>query len=175
MRRAWMTRWIAAALVSLAIASWPACSAPPREIPSAGVPSLDFGLKDMNGQDVRLADFAGRPILMNFWATWCAPCKAEVPWLVEFAEKYKDRGLAVIGISVDDAPEDIRKFAADYKVNYPLLVGLGHDELKEAYDASVVIPVSWLIKADGSLLAKAQGIHSKEWFEKNMTLMFEVE
>jgi cytochrome c biogenesis protein CcmG/thiol:disulfide interchange protein DsbE len=169
----WNNRWLRAGLAAMALAAWPACALDElEEVPSAGTPSLDFVLKDMNGADVRLADFKGRPVLINFWATWCAPCKAEVPWLVEFAEKYRDERLAVIGISVDDAPEDIRAFAAEYKVTYPMLVGLGQDELREAFDASVIIPVSWLIKADGTVFAKAVGIHSKEWFDGKLQAMF---
>ena len=169
----WKNRWLRAVAVAIVVGAWPACSnSPAREIPSAGVPSLDFVLKDMNGKDVRLADFKGRPVLVNFWATWCPPCKAEIPWFVEFTEKYKDQNLTVLGISVDDPPEEIRKFAAENKINYQLLVGDGQNDLKAAYDAEVVIPVSWLIKKDGTLVAKAQGIHAKEWFEANIKLLF---
>jgi cytochrome c biogenesis protein CcmG/thiol:disulfide interchange protein DsbE len=172
--RLWKNRWLRAGVAAAALGAWPACMAThgDDDVPSAGTPSLDFVLKDMDGNDVRLADFKGRPLLVNFWATWCPPCRAEVPWLIEFADKYRDEGLAVLGISVDDAPEDIRAFAAEYDVNYPMLVGLGHDELREAYDASAVIPVSWLIKADGTVFAKAQGIHAKEWFESKIRAMF---
>ena len=173
MVRLWKNRWLRAGLAATALAAWPACALDEsEEIPSAGTPSLDFVLKDMNGADVRLADFKGRPVLINFWATWCAPCKAEVPWLVEFAEKYRGERLAVLGISVDDEPEAIRAFAAEYHVTYPMLVGLGQDELREAFDASMIIPVSWLIKADGTVFAKAVGIHSKEWFDSKLQAMF---
>jgi hypothetical protein len=78
----------------------------------------------------------------------------------------------VVGISVDDTPEDIRAFAEEYKVNYPMLVGLGHDDLRQAYDAEAIIPVSWLIKSDGTVFAKAAGIHSKEWFEDKIKALF---
>jgi len=160
--------------VAVLLCAWPACVQHEEEdeIPSAGNPSLSFVLKDMNGNDVNLADFKGRPVLINFWATWCPPCKAEIPWFIEFADKYRDKNLAVIGISVDDSPEDVRAFAAEYKVNYPMLVGLGHDELRQAYDASAIIPVSWLIKPDGTVFAKAAGIHSKDWFEDKIKALF---
>ena len=167
-------RWLRAAAVAALLAAWPACAQHEEEddIPSAGSPRLDFALKDMDGKDVNLADFRGRPVLINFWATWCPPCKAEIPWFIEFADKYRDKRLAVIGISVDDAPEDVRAFAAEYKVNYPMLVGLGHDELRQAYDADAIIPVSWLFKADGTVFAKAAGIHSKDWFEDKIKALF---
>src|SRR5262245_11444304 len=121
MPRWWKSRWLRASLVALALGAWPACAAedesdrPGGDRKSAATaaesPSLDFVLKDMDGKDVRLADFKGRPILINVWATWCAPCKLEIPWFVEFAEKYKDKNLAIIGISFDDSPEQISKFA----------------------------------------------------------------
>ena len=140
--------------------------------PGVEVANLSFVLKDANGADVRLADFRGKPLLVNFWATWCNPCKAEVPWFTEFADKYKSRGFTVVGISVDDPADDIKKFAADLKVSYPLLMALDRDEVLKAYDAGDVIPVSWLIKPDGSVHAKGKGIHEKAWFEEQIQALF---
>ena len=166
--RFWKSRWLPAALVAVALA-----------VMVGGVPScsrgaeinLRYTLKDMNGQDVDLASFKGRPILLNFWATWCGPCKAEIPWFVDFAERYKGGKLAVVGVSIDDPPEDIRAFAAKYKVNYPMLVGAPNRDMQVALEANLLIPVSWLIRADGTVQAKAQGMHPKEWFETNLTAM----
>jgi thiol-disulfide isomerase/thioredoxin len=169
------SRWVRAAAVAVMLCAWPACVQQETDddpVPSAGTPSLDFVLDDMNGTPVNLAEFRGRPILINFWATWCPPCKAEIPWFVEFAEKYRDQKLAVIGISVDDTAEDVRAFSEEYKINYPMLLGLGHDDVRQAYDASAIIPVSWLIKPDGTVFAKAAGIHSKEWFEDKIKALF---
>jgi cytochrome c biogenesis protein CcmG/thiol:disulfide interchange protein DsbE len=126
---------------------------------------LDFTLKDMNGQDVRLSDFKGRPLLVNFWATWCGPCKHEIPAFVELVEKYKAQKFTVLGISTDDKPEDLRPFAADYKMNYPVLVGLGRDDVLVAYEAVFAIPVSWFVRADGTVYLKHPGPATKEWFE----------
>ena len=134
---------------------------------------LDFTLKDMNGKDVKLADFKGKPILLNFWATWCPPCKAEIPWFIEFAEKYKDQGLAVIGVSVDDSADDIKAFAEEYKMNYPMLVGLGHDKLMEEYEATFAVPVSWFIRADGTVSTqRARHPPEKTWFEAQIKALF---
>lgn len=158
-------------LVAVAIAAWPACSRN-AESPETHGANLDFVLKDVEGKDVRLADFKGKPLLVNLWATWCGPCKAEIPWFVEFAEKYKSQGFTVVGISVDDPPEDIKQFVAQYKVNYPMLVGRERDDVAKAFDAAMVIPVSWLIKADGSVHSKVTGIHGKEWFEQQIQELF---
>lgn len=172
MHRPLISRWARVAIAVAFVGLGAACrNAPPREAPSAGSPSLDFVLKDLDGKDVRLSDFKGKPILINFWATWCPPCKAEIPWFVEFADKYKSQQLVVLGISVDDPVADIRAYATEHKINYAMLVGDGQNDLKASYDADTVIPVSWMIKADGTLLAKAQGIHSKEWFENNIQLL----
>ena len=84
MGRVWRSQWVWAVAVATLVAAWPACNRNTTR-PDAEIAKLDFVLKDVNGKDVRLADFKGRPMLINFWATWCGPCKAEVPWFTEFA------------------------------------------------------------------------------------------
>jgi cytochrome c biogenesis protein CcmG/thiol:disulfide interchange protein DsbE len=162
----WTARWVPLLAVVVILAAWPMYLMRSESGPPA--PGLSYVLQDMNGKAVNLEDFRGRPILLNFWATWCPPCKTEVPWFVEFADKYFDQDLAILGVSIDDEPEDIRKFAAEYKVNYPMLVGLNQKAFIEAYEASVVVPVSWLIRPNGEVLLKVQGIHPKEWFESQI-------
>lgn len=174
-RRVVTNRWLRAAAVAVLVAAWPAC-AQQDEVPetpagAAVMAPLQFTLKDMNGGDVRLADFKGRPLIVNFWATWCAPCKQEIPALVELVDKYKNEKLTVLGISIDDSPEDLREFAAAYKINYPVLVGLGHNDIQEAYDAVFAIPVTWFIRADGSVHLKHPGPATREWFEQQVQAM----
>lgn len=155
--------WFGAALVAIAIAMWPGWGA--RAVPgAANAANLDFVLKDMNGKAVRLADYRGRPVVLNFWATWCGPCRLEIPALVELADQYKDQHLAVLGVSVDDAPADLQRFAEEYHMNYPVLVGKGQDALQETYDAVVAIPVTWFIRADGTIQSQHKGPATKEWF-----------
>ena len=137
----------------------------PKTDPKVHLANLDFVVKDMDGANVRLADFKGRPMVINFWATWCGPCKEEIPALVELAEQYKAKHLAILGISTDDKPDELKKFAAEYKMNYPVLVGLGHDDLLEAYDADVAVPVSWVVDACGAVAVKHMGIWTKAEFE----------
>jgi peroxiredoxin len=164
---------VPAVLVAAAVAAWPACNR--NVVPDADHANLNFVLKDTDGKDVRLADFAGKPLVVNFWATWCGPCKAEIPWFVEFADKYKAQGLTIVGVSVDDPPEDIKAYATEYKINYPLLVGRDRDDIARAYDAQQVIPVSWLIRSDGRVQAKVTGIHGRDWFDQQLQAMFSVD
>jgi peroxiredoxin len=167
----WRRRWLPVLLTAVALGSWPACNSHVAR-PADPAVNLDFTLKDMHGADVRLADFRGKPMLINFWATWCGPCKAETPWFVELAAKYRDRGFTVIGISVDDVPEDIKAFAAEYQVAYPMLVGKDHPELAKAFGAEDVLPVTWLVRADGKVQAKVTGIHGKDWFDTQIQQLF---
>ncbi len=133
---------------------------------------LNFTLKDMNGHDVRLADFKGKPLLVNFWATWCFPCQMETPELVELANQYKGRGLTVIGISTDDVPADVQKFAAEYKVSYPLLIGLDRDDVTMAFGLGDAIPMSVLIRPDGTVSAETEGMNTKAWFDNHIQALF---
>src|SRR5690348_18474857 len=103
--RSWRLRAAAALMVAVAAAGLASCH---RQTSPVEVANLNFTLKDMNGHDVRLSDLKGKAILVNFWSTTCGPCQLETPELVDLAAKYKDRGLAVVGISIDDTPADIR-------------------------------------------------------------------
>ncbi|HEX5070127.1 MAG TPA: TlpA disulfide reductase family protein [Vicinamibacterales bacterium] len=134
--------------------------------------NLAFTLEDMNGAKIDLASYAGKPLIINLWATWCGPCRLEMPQLVELAAKFKDRGLQVIGISVDDNPADIREFAAEYKVTYPMLVGLGQDALLHALGYEDSVPISVLIRADGSIASVLQGITTTDDWEKRINGLF---
>lgn len=140
--------------------------------PDATIARMNFTLKDMDGRDVQLASFQGRPVLVNFWATWCGPCKEEIPALIALADKYKGKNLAILGISVDDKPDELKKFAAENKMNYPVLVGLGHDDLLEAYGADVAVPISWFVRPCGIVVDKHAGLGSKEYFEQQVQALF---
>jgi cytochrome c biogenesis protein CcmG/thiol:disulfide interchange protein DsbE len=144
-------------------------------VAAAEVARLDFVVKDMNGQEVRLADYKGRPLVLNFWATYCGPCKHEIPIFVDLVEKYRDQKLAILGISVDDAPADLKPFAAEFKMNYPVLVGLGHDDLLETYDAVFMIPITWFVKPDGTIHLKHPGSATREWFETQVRALLPAE
>ena len=115
-------------------------------------------MKDMNGKDVKLSDYKGKVILLDFWATWCGPCKFEIPGFVQLQEKYGKHGLQVIGVSVDDTVKQLQPYVAEYKMNYPVLQGLGHDDVQEAYGPMWGIPISVVISRDGMICAKHTGL-----------------
>jgi thiol-disulfide isomerase/thioredoxin len=129
--------------------------------------NLDFAIKDLEGKDVRLSAYKGKVILLNFWATWCGPCKAEIPGFVELQDKYK-KDLVVVGYSVDDTAEKARPFMTEYKMNYPVLLGLGREDVQDAYGPIWGIPASFLISKDGKLCKRHMGIAPKETFEKEI-------
>ena len=129
---------------------------------------LDFTLRDIDGNQVNLTDLKGNVILLNFWATWCGPCKIEIPWFVEFQRRYKDDGLVVLGFSVDDTPEQIRPFAAEFQVNYPMLVGLGREDFQEAYGPVWGLPVTFFIDREGTLCRTHMGIATQDAFQRDI-------
>jgi thiol-disulfide isomerase/thioredoxin len=131
---------------------------------------LNFTLKDMNGVDVKLASFKGKPIIVNFWATWCGPCRAEIPSLVELQKQYGEEGkdVVILGISVDDPIEKLKPYAAQMKMNYPVLVGNGRDDVQDAFGPLWGIPVTVFIDREGRIAKKHSGIASKEQFEQEI-------
>jgi thiol-disulfide isomerase/thioredoxin len=130
---------------------------------------FDFTLQDMNGDDVSFSELKGKVVLLNFWATWCGPCKIEMPWFVEFADHYEDQGLVVLGVSIDDTPDKIQEFAAEYDVDYPMLVGLERDDFMESYGPIWGVPMTFFIDRDGALCRTHAGIAAREEFEKDIT------
>lgn len=132
--------------------------------------NFDFTFKNLDGQDVALSSYKGKVVLLNFWATWCGPCKAEIPAFVELQQQYGDK-LAIVGFSVDDTAEQARAFATQYKINYPILLGEGREELQEAYGPIWGIPASFLISKDGVVCRKHLGIAPKAVFDKEIAAL----
>ena len=130
-------------------------------------PASDFTLPSLDGKPVKLSAFKGKVVLLNFWATWCGPCKAEIPGFVELQTKYQN-DLVVLGLSVDDPADKAKAFADQYKVNYPIVLGLGHDEIQDAYGPIYGIPASFLISRDGKLCKRHLGLAPKAQFEREI-------
>lgn len=132
--------------------------------------NLNFVLKDSAGKDFNLASQKGKVILLDFWATWCPPCKVEIPWFVEFQRLYGPKGFIVIGVSVDDPAAKLKPFGDEYKVNYPLLVGDGRADIKgpRGYNAAWGLPKTFVIARDGSICKTHIGLSRKEYFEQQI-------
>ena len=128
----------------------------------------EFALKDSDGKVVHLSDYRGKVVLLDFWATWCGPCKIEIPWFVEFQNKYGKDGLQVVGVSTDDTAAKLKPYVAQMKMNYLVLQGLDRDDIQDAYGPLFGIPVTILISRDGKICAKHVGLSSKDAFEKEI-------
>ena len=117
----------------------------------------DFKLQDANGQAVRLSDYRGKVVLLDFWATWCGPCKIEIPWFMDFEKEFKDRGFAVLGVSMDeDGWKVVKPYVASMKMNYRVL--LGNDEVSGKYGGLDSLPTTLLIDRQGRIASKHIGI-----------------
>jgi thiol-disulfide isomerase/thioredoxin len=125
---------------------------------------LNYTIKDMNGDDVKLSSFKGRVIVLNFWATWCGPCKVEIPSLIELQKQYAG-DVVILGMSVDDPVEKLKPFAEKYRINYPVLVGLGREDVQDAFGPLVGIPVTVFIGRDGKICRTHSGIAAKGQIE----------
>jgi len=128
--------------------------------------NLSLTLKDMNGASVHLADYKGKVILLNVWATWCGPCQTEIPELVASYEAYKEKGVVILGVSLDDTAEMLRAYAPKKHITYPML--LMQDDLDQAYGPFFGVPVTIFIGRDGIISKKHLGPVSKEQVDQEI-------
>ena len=133
----------------------------------------DFTLTDANNRQVSLSDFKGKVVVLNFWATWCGPCKVEIPWFEEFQKEYGARGFTVLGVSMDDAGwKAINPFAAAAKINYPIV--LGNEKVNMLYGGIDALPTTMIIGRDGSVAYVHAGLIDKAEYQKEIVRLLGV-
>jgi len=121
----------------------------------------DFALKDADGRTVRLSDYRGKVVLLDFWATWCGPCRMEIPWFIEMQRENRDRGFEVLGVSMDDHGwEDVKPFLQEMKVNYRIVIG--NDQTAEIYGGVESLPTTFLIDREGRIAVVHVGLTSRK-------------
>ena len=130
--------------------------------------NLNLTVKDTHGGPVKLADYKGKVILLNFWATWCGPCKLEIPDLIDAYNQYRDRGFVVLGVLTEDepSPKELSAFTRQYKMNYPLV--MMQEDLETAYGPIFGLPTTFVIARDGSICHKHMGPITKEVMEQEI-------
>jgi thiol-disulfide isomerase/thioredoxin len=156
-----------------------AAGTPEYVSPLAGKPAPPFALEDLSGKTVSLASYKGKAVLVNFWATWCAPCKIETPWLVELRDQYASRGFEILGISTegDGVGKDdmkawekdkaaIQKSAQQMHIEYPVLIN--GDSISEQYGGLDQLPMSFFVDRTGKVVAVEMGLTSKSNLEANI-------
>jgi cytochrome c biogenesis protein CcmG/thiol:disulfide interchange protein DsbE len=134
----------------------------------------NFTLKDLQDKDVSLEQFRGKLVLVNFWATWCGPCELEMPWFIEFQQKYGDRGFTMVGLAMDEEGKPVvapwlekKRFdvnGAQLPVNYPILIG--NDAVADQFGGLIGLPTSLLISRDGKIIKRFIGLVSHEQYVK---------
>jgi peroxiredoxin len=163
----------AALALLLASCSRPS-SSPTRELKSQGQrkPAPNFSLKDADGNAVNLADYRGKVVLINFWATWCGPCEAEIPWFIEFEKKYKDQGFAVLGVSMDDDGwKSVRPYIASHKINYRIMIG--SEVVSQQFGEIEALPTSFVLDREGRIASNHVGLVDKVDYQNEIVKLLQ--
>lgn len=127
----------------------------------------DFALASLQGQTLKLSDYRGKAVLLNFWATWCEPCKIEMPWFVDLQKKYGPEGLQVLGVAMDEtSPKDIAEFAQKMGVNYPIVIG--KEAVGDQYGGIPYLPSTFYVSRDGKIVDRVFGLVSRSEIESNI-------
>ena len=154
-------------LIVLALLSLAACKRKPALDVSSGKQAAPaFSLTDTNGKPLNLADLKGKVVLLDFWATWCAPCKVEIPHFVEMQKKYGPQGLQIVGLSIDDDAKPVREFTQKMGMNYP--VAMADEKLTTQYGGILGLPVAFMIDKNGNIVSKFVGETKPEVFEQEI-------
>lgn len=160
------------AVVALVIVTRQNQSGSPPPAASVALTAPDFTLKQLDGTPFRLSDYEGKVILLDFWATWCAPCRDEIPHFVEWQAKYGNQGLQVIGVSMDDDVRPVEKFSRELRINYPVVIGT--QELASWYGGILGLPANIVIGRDGKIVSKHLGMEDLLHLERELTAQLEL-
>ncbi len=137
------------------------------DVIGSAAPEFDLNILNANGKTLKLSDLKGKAVLLNFWATWCEPCKVEMPWFVDLQKEYGPQGLQIVGVSMDDEPEKIvPEFAKKMGVNYPILVGT--EKVADLYGGVEGLPTSFFIDRSGKVVAREAGLISQSRIVENI-------
>ncbi len=126
----------------------------------------DFSLPELTGGQLTLSAYRGKVVILDFWATWCDPCREEIPHFVDLQKQYANQGLQIIGVSMDDGPEPVRDFYQHFQMNYPVV--MGNAKIGELYGGILGLPIAFVIGRDGRIYAKHIGATSMSTFEKEI-------
>jgi thiol-disulfide isomerase/thioredoxin len=174
------SRWIAAAAAACAIAlltvpmllSGTSSNVSTSPVPEGaackgeGLANFDFTLKDPSGATVKLADYKGKVVMLNFWGTWCPPCRKEIPALIAVQDEYREKGFVILGVAFEDTADAVKAYAADMRINYPL--AMAQDDFEDAYGPVYGLPLSMFVARDGSICKRHFGELTKERVEQEI-------
>jgi peroxiredoxin len=137
-----------------------------------GSQAADFALADLSGKTVHLSDFKGKVVIVDFWATWCGPCRVEIPDFVRLQSKYRDKGLAIVGLSLDaDGEKAVKPFVEEHDINYTMLIA--NDETAKSFGGILGIPTTFVIDRQGRIVQKFVGVMPAKTFEDTIQPLLE--
>ncbi len=166
MSRAGYLRSTALVALAVALASCSVSDKPSLRAEKDRRPAPEFSLKNAAGEPVKLSDYRGKIVLLNFWDTWCEPCRQEIPWFISFEKEYKDRGFAVLGVSFDeDGWDAVTPYVQSRKMNYPVMVG--GEDLSQLF-AVQALPTTYVIDREGRIAGRHIGLVSKKTYQQEI-------